>query len=72
MAESPLLPVHKNLEDYCTPTALRKTYEAVSELHDELYSAGGVPSGAVIAMMRIALHAKRSNEEVELDLQREA
>jgi len=72
MAESPLPPIHKNLEDYCTPTALRKTYEAVSELHDELYSAGGVPSGAIIAMMCIALHAKRSNEEVELDLQREA
>ncbi len=72
MAESPLLPIHKDLEDYCTPVALRKTYEAVSELHDELYSAGGVPSGAIIAMMRIALHAKRSNEEVELDLQREA
>lgn len=72
MAESPLLPIHKNLEAYCTPQVLSKVYKSVSALHDELYSAGGVPSGAIIAMMCIALHAKRSNEEVELDLQREA
>lgn len=72
MAESTLRPIHKNLEEYCTPAALGKVYKAVSDLHDDLCDTGYAPSGAIIAMMRIALHAKRSNEEVELDLQREA
>lgn len=71
MADCTVRPVFIDTAKYITPEKLERVYTQVQELHDRLLGVG-MPSLALIAMMRISLQAMRSREEVRGDLQKYA